>query len=114
MSPVDITNYKLGQKDNEGYEYDTGNISTGTEGDIIIVPDNVHLISATLKIATSSSGKVQTCTNTIADVLANIDIVWVDWVKGSIIVTAQDCSTPCTAIRVVRESGTVRLLLRAQ
>ena len=90
------------------FEPETGN------GDSIIIPDNIKNISVTLEVGGSSSGKIQTTTNKVDDVINDNDVVWVDWDSGIVTVTTQDSSLPVTALRLVRSTGTVRMLIRAQ
>lgn len=116
MTPVRIPKYDNphgGVNDIMGYEYDSGDIDSGSAGDWILIPDNVRDIICTLEID-SGEGKLQTTTNKVADVISDNDVVPHDWDNGSVTENTQDKAPPVTAIRLYRISGTIRLMVRAQ
>ena len=112
MDEITIADYKLGQTDNIGYEYDTGDVASAGNGDSIIIPDNVQSISLVLEV-TAGSGSVEWTLNTVANVLAET-AVWHSWDAQTVVTTLSDVFYPCTAIRMVNASGTTRLKVRAQ
>ena len=96
---------------NPAYEH-SDTVAAPGNGNSVIVPADVKGISVTLKI-TGGQAKVQTTTDTIANVLDD-SAEWVDWDAGDVATTTQDYAVPVTAIRQVNASGTSVLQLRAQ
>jgi hypothetical protein len=111
MERVTIGGYDA-RIDKFGFEYEES-LSDPGAGDVIIIPDSVNNISVTLEVV-SGSGKVQTTTNKVQDVLDNNNVVWDDWDSGEVANTIQDAVVPVTAIRMVNTSGEQRILIRAQ
>jgi len=97
------------------FEYDQSLVYVSTEltSDPIIMPNNINQIAVTLAI-TAGSGKVQTTTNKLADVISGTSVVWHDWELGSIIATDQDVAAPVTAMRFICTTGIVRVMIKAQ
>lgn len=113
MTSVHISDYEGTNISLKGWEYQDV-LSTASNGDTVIIPENIKNISATLEI-TSGSGKIQTTTSLLNDVINNPgSVVWVDWDMGVISTTEQDSCLPVTAIRQVNVSGTTKMILRAQ
>lgn len=112
MTSVNVSTYDS-QIKNIAYEYDTGDKAVAGNGDTIIVPNNIDHLNVTLEI-TAGSGKVQSTNNKLADVISDTDVVWVDWLLGTITSTAEDSCTPPTALRMVNATGTTRMLVRGQ
>lgn len=113
MTPVNINRYSASRKDDIGWEYDSGDVASPSNGNPVLIPDNVKVVSTTLEVNTGE-GKLQATTNKVANVESDTDVVWVDWDAGSVTVTTQDACSPVTAIRMVNVSGTTRLMMRAQ
>ena len=112
MTRVTIDRYDK-RIDAQGFEYEE-TLSSAVNGAAVIIPDSVKNISVTLVITGGGSGKMQSTTNKLADVISDTGVVWVDWDAGVIAATAQDAMLPATAIRMVNVSGTTRVLIRAQ
>ena len=110
MTTVNIAGYGA-EKDKLGWEY-ADSLNSASNGDTVIIPDNVRFVSVALLI-TAGSGYVEATISKLADVLAGTG-VWVVWDKGTITSSAQDSCIPVTALRQVNVSGTTKLQLRAQ
>ena len=111
MTSVHIQNYEGKNINIDAWEYED-TLSSAIDGSSVIVPENIKNLSVTLQIS-AGSGKVQTTTSKLEDVLNN-NAVWVDWDNGVVTSTTQDSCVPITAIRQVNVSGTTKLLVRAQ
>ena len=111
MTRVHIPEYEVVIKNN-AWEYDD-QLSSPGNGNTVIVPAGVTVISVTLGI-TTGSGKIQTTTNLLDDVISNTGIVWQDWDDGVVTDNTQDYTSAVTAIRQVNVSGTSRMMLRGQ
>jgi hypothetical protein len=112
MSTVHIPKYNVGTIRNKRYEYDETLVSD-TNGNPLIIPENVNIIAVTVSATDSGSGKIQTTTNKLQDVINDNNLVWVDWDAGDVVGVIQDFAPPVTAIRLVRSSGTVRMMIVA-
>src|SRR4030042_1917418 len=111
MKTVNIPDYNS-INDLKGWEYEDVLESPGN-GDTVIIPDMVNSVNAVLEI-TAGEGKIQSTKSKLEDVLVDNNVVWIDWVLGSVIATAEDEHTGrVTAIRQVNTSGTTRMLLNA-
>lgn len=110
MTRVTISTYE-DNVNNQGWEYKDTKASTGN-GNSIIIPTCVKKISLTLEM-TSGSGKVQTTTSKLADVVGGTE-AWVDWTSGSVSANTREVFDPVTAVRLVNTSGTIYLSVRAQ
>lgn len=111
MTRVTIPKYE-NRIDQYGFEYEETLDSAGN-GNSVLIPDVVRNIGVTLQVL-SGTGKIQTTTNKVQDVIDDNNVVWVDWDSGVVSTTTQDSCSPVTALRMVNVSGEQRLLMRAQ
>lgn len=111
MTSVNIGEYDPGIN-NEAWEYDSGDVTAS--GNWVLLPANLTSIVITLEVQASSSGSIQTTTNKIQDIIDDNDVVAVTWSSGTVASTTQDTSNPVSAIKVIRTTGTVRMMIRAQ
>jgi hypothetical protein len=82
-------------------------------GESILIPDDVKTISVTVE-PTGATAKVQTTTNSVAEVKAGTE-TWVDWDLGAVAVDTNDTADPVTAMRLVQiGAGSSIMTMRAQ
>jgi hypothetical protein len=79
----------------------------------ILVPRDVKGCSVMISFPGGGQGRVEFTVDTIARVEAGTATYQI-WPKGSVLVTTNDACEPVTALRVVAESGTARIAVRAK
>ncbi len=114
MDFVNIPEYQAGRIDSIAFEYDD-TLTSAINGNSVIIPTNINKGAVTLQITGGGSGKIQTTTNLLQDVIDDNGVVWVDWDSGTVAATTQDIlEVAVTAIRQVNVSGNSRMMLRFQ
>lgn len=89
-------------------------LSSGTNGNSLLLPDESGTIDSILVslIISSGSGKIQTTVSSLDNVKAS-SANWVDWDYGTVTTTTADVFYNVTAVRGVRTTGTVTIEVRA-
>jgi hypothetical protein len=89
-------------------------LSSGTNGNSLVLPDETGKVESIMVslVISSGEGKIQTTVSPLVNVEAGT-ANWIDWDRGAVSTTTADVFYNVTAIRAVRVSGTIKLEARA-
>ena len=114
---LEVAPVKNGGEKGFAFEYAV-TLAAISNGDWLIIPDDIKSIAVTLSFTDSAEGKVQTTTDKVETVKLGSPVA-VDWTSGVVSATTSDATSPVTALRLSQTSigggsGTVKMTLRAQ